>query len=377
MKGNSLKSKRGTHSPDTGGLNSTNAEVSEELSEDRLLDIRNLEVRFEDSEGTVYAVNGVNLSIERGRILGVVGESGCGKSVMSRSIMNILDAGGEVVGGQIYFQSWEHGWIDLAALPKEGPAIRRIRGKEIAMIFQEPLAALSPVHRVGNQIVEMITLHEKVSKQQARERALSLLGKVGIPDPNRTIDQYTFELSGGMRQRVMVAMALACQPRLLIADEPTTALDVTIQAQILELLRSLEEQFDMAIMIISHDMGVIAELADDVAVMYLGDVVERGTVRDVLKNPKHPYTHSLMRSIPRAEVDRSRRLETISGSVPDAHRIPSGCPFHLRCTHHMAGLCDLEKPELLEIESGHFAACHLYSASVGPADTNQRVVNEQ
>jgi len=343
------------------GMSEAKAHIPEGLPEERLLEVRELRVQFEDSEGTVYAVNGVDLRLDRGRIMGVVGESGCGKSVMSRSVMNILDAGGRIVEGEIYFRSREHGWLDLTRLPADGPAIRRIRGKEIAMIFQEPLAALSPVHKVGSQIVEVITLHEEVSRHQARERAVELLSKVGIPEPRRTIDHYTFELSGGMRQRVMVAMALACQPRLLIADEPTTALDVTIQAQILELIRSLEEQFEMAVMIISHDLGVIAEMADDVAVMYLGSVVEQGTVREVLKNPKHPYTHALIRSIPRAEVDRSRRLATIAGTVPDAHRIPSGCPFHPRCGEFIGGVCDAAAPQEQEVGPGHGAACHLYT----------------
>ena len=360
-----------------GSMSEAKAQIPDELPEKRLLDVRDLKVQFEDSEGTVYAVNGVNLRLDRGRIMGVVGESGCGKSVLSRSVMNILDAGGRIVEGRVLFCSREHGWLDLARLPVDGPAIRRIRGKEIAMIFQEPLAALSPVHRVGSQIVEMITLHEELSKQQARERAIELLSKVGIPEPNRAIDQYTFELSGGMRQRVMVAMALACQPRLLIADEPTTALDVTIQAQILELIRSLKDQFDMAVMIISHDLGVIAEMADDVAVMYLGSVVERGTVREVLKNPRHPYTHALMRSIPRAEVDHKRRLATIAGTVPDAHRIPAGCPFHPRCPEFIEGVCDSDVPHELDVGAGHTVACHLYAERQDPQRIQERMATER
>lgn len=352
--------------------------MPESLPKESLLDIRNLHVRFEDSEGTVYAVNGVDLRIDRGRIMGVVGESGCGKSIMSRSVMNILDAGGRIVDGQVLFQSQQHGWIDLARLPVDGPEIRRIRGKEIAMIFQEPLAALSPVHTVGNQVMEMMLLHESLPKQEVRNRAIELLNKVGIPAPNRRIDQYAYELSGGMRQRVMIAMALTCNPRLLIADEPTTALDVTVQAQILQLIRDLGQEFTMGVMVISHDLGVIAELADDVVVMYLGKVVERGTVREVLKNPKHPYTHALMRSIPRAEVDRTRKLDTISGTVPDAHRIPSGCSFHPRCPHFMSGVCNAEVPQSHEVGGRHYAACHLYSdtAETGtPGD--QRAVHHE
>jgi len=351
--------------------------VPDNMPDNRLLDIRDLEVQFDDPEGTVYAVNGVDLALDNRRVMGVVGESGCGKSVMSRAVMNILDTKGQIVSGQVLFRSQQLGWLDLATLPEDGPQIRRIRGKEIAMIFQEPLAALSPVHKVGNQVMEMIRLHEDVTKQEARNRTIQLLGQVGIPDPQKRVDQYTYELSGGMRQRVMVAMAIACRPQLLIADEPTTALDVTIQAQILKLIRDLNEEFGMAVMIISHDLGVIAELADDVAVMYLGNVVERGTVRDVLKNPKHPYTHALMRSIPRAEVDRGQRLASIPGTVPDAHRIPSGCPFHPRCTSFIPGLCDSVVPQAHEVETGHRAACHLYSENVQQYRQDQRVVSER
>lgn len=332
-----------------------------ELPPERLLQVRDLSIEFSDSEGTVYAVNGVDLSVDKGRIIGIVGESGCGKSVLSRAVMNILDPRGKIITGEVLFQTRSQGWVNLSQLPGDGEAIRQIRGKEISMIFQEPLAALSPVHTVGNQVVEMIRLHEKQTKQQARQKVIELFHKVGIPEPQQRIDRYPYELSGGMRQRVMVAMALACGPRLLIADEPTTALDVTIQAQILQLIRGLQTQFDMSVMIISHDLGVIAELADDVAVMYLGRVVEQGTVQDVLKSPKHPYTHALMRSIPRAEVDRSRRLDSIAGVVPDAHRIPAGCAFHPRCTHFMPGTCNVTTPDLFELNTGHVAACHLYT----------------
>jgi oligopeptide/dipeptide ABC transporter ATP-binding protein len=311
-----------------------------------LLEIEKLSTHFETADGLVKAVDDVTLRVEPGKTLCIVGESGCGKSVTARSILRLVDPPGQIVAGSIRFRS-AGGTIDLAGLDARGPELRRIRGKEIGMVFQEPMVALSPVHTIGQQLVEVLRLHEQLGKKEARERAIAELRGVGIPQPERRIDAYSFQLSGGMRQRAMIAMALACRPQLLIADEPTTALDVTTQAQILRLLRTLQEERGMAILFITHDLGVVAELADRVAVMYLGNVVEECDVDSLFHDPRHPYTRALLRSVPRIERRARRRLPTIRGQVPHPQQRPSGCPYRTRCDHVVPGECDVENPDLV------------------------------
>ncbi len=331
-----------------------------------LLDVKNLKVNFELREGTVQAVNGVNLSIHRGKTLGVVGESGCGKSISARATMGIIPVPGKIVEGEILFhtrsRNGEGYTIDLAKLDPRGKEIRDIRGAEIAMVFQEPMTSLSPVHTIGNQIMEGIILHQHVKKAEARTKAIDMLNLVGMPKPEQAIDSYPHQLSGGMRQRAVIAMALACHPTLLIADEPTTALDVTTEAQILELMRELQQKLGMAILFITHNLGVIAEMAEDVLVMYLGRVMEKADVDTIFYAPKHPYTQALLKSIPRIDKDEQdqQRLETIKGMVPSAAAIPRGCPFHPRCVEFIAGVCDVKTPSSIEIAPGHTVECHLY-----------------
>jgi oligopeptide/dipeptide ABC transporter ATP-binding protein len=324
---------------------------------DVVLDVEDLQTHFETDEGAwLPAVNGVSFSIRRGRTLALVGESGCGKSVTSYSLLRLIQRPGRIVDGRVTLHSARAGEIEITALPADSAKLREVRGGLVSMIFQEPMTALSPVHTVGSQIAEVILLHTHVSKAEARRRGIEMLGKVGISAPERRYDQYPHEMSGGMRQRVMIAMALVCAPELLIADEPTTALDVTIQAQILGLIRSLQREIGCSVLLITHDLGVVAQTADDVAVMYLGRIVERGSVRDVLKRPRHPYTQGLLRSLP--SIDATGRLASIPGTVPALSAIPPGCPFHPRCPHARAGLCDVDGPPLLrEIEPQHLAAC--------------------
>jgi peptide/nickel transport system ATP-binding protein len=323
-----------------------------------LLSIRGLRVHFHTEEGAIPAVAGVDLDIPRGKILALVGESGCGKSVTAYSILRLIQPPGRIEGGQILFAEKDgQAPIDIAALDDGADALYHLRGGAISMIFQEPMSALSPVHRVGDQIAEAILLHRKVGKAEARRLAIGILGRVGIPDPEHRVDQYPFELSGGMRQRVVIAMALVCQPALLIADEPTTALDVTIQAQILHLIRRMRDEAGSSVLFITHDLGVVAQMADEVAVMYLGRVVEQGTVRQVLKSPRHPYTRDLLDSHP-GLADRGKRLSVIHGSVPSLNAIPPGCPFHPRCAHALAGLCDAgDAPPSRPRANGQRSAC--------------------
>jgi oligopeptide/dipeptide ABC transporter ATP-binding protein len=342
-------------------------------ADDLLLEIKGLKTHFFLDEGVVKSVDGVDLKIRRGRTLCIVGESGCGKSVTARSILQIVSPPGRIVEGEILFhrRRGEGGrpgsageTIDLAALNPRGAQIRAIRGKDIAMIFQEPMTSLGPVHTIGNQIIEGILLHLPVSKEEARERAIEVLRRVGIPRPETRIDAYPFQLSGGMRQRAMIAMALACEPALLIADEPTTALDVTTQAQILDLMRELQHDFDMAIMLITHDLGVVAEVADDVAVMYLGTVAEQGDVDAIFHAPKHPYTQALLRSIPKLGAAKGERLATIRGIVPDPYNRPVGCPYHTRCDAFMPGKCDRIAPPPIAT-NGQVVRCLLYGGEEG------------
>ena len=323
-----------------------------------LLEINDLRTHFFLDEGTVRAVDGVSLAVGRGETLGIVGESGCGKSITARSVLQIVGAGGRIVGGEILFRPGAE-TVDLARYPSHGEQIRRIRGNNIAMVFQEPMTAFSPVYTVGRQIAEAVECHRELGKRELRTRVLDLLDKARIPNPQRTADSYPFELSGGMLQRAMIAMALACDPVLLIADEPTTALDVTVQAQILELLRTIQAETGMAIIMISHNMGVIAEMADVVAVMYLGKVVEQAPLWDLFDRPQHPYTRALLKAIPMVE-DRVRdRLEAITGDVPSPYDVPSGCSFHPRCEFVMAGLCADREPVNVEVTPGHAARCFL------------------
>jgi peptide/nickel transport system ATP-binding protein len=328
---------------------------------DPLLKVQDLRIHFFTDEGVVKAVDGVDLTIERGKTLCLVGESGCGKSVTARAFLKIVRTPGKIVGGQMLFRPTANGnTIDIAKLDPKGADIRTIRGKHISMIFQEPMTSLSVMHTIGNQIMETILVHEPVSKAEARNRAIELLRLVEIPRPERLVDEYAFRLSGGMRQRAMIAMALACNPTLLIADEPTTALDVTTQAQILDLMRSLQAQYGMAILFITHDLGVVAEIADEVAVMYLGRVVEQSGVDSIFNSPKHPYTQALLRSIPKIGGKR-QELDPIKGAVPSPFRRPSGCTFHPRCPQRMAHCSSIE-PALIQLEADHQVRCLLYES---------------
>ena len=320
-----------------------------DLSKEKLIDVNNLRTYFHTEEGTVKAVDGVSFEIYPGETLGVVGESGCGKSVTSLSIMRLIESPpGQIEEGEILFND-----KDLTELNQA--QMRKIRGNDISMIFQEPMTSLNPVYTVGDQIMEAILIHKDVNKKQAREEAINMLRKVGIPLPEQRVDEYPHQLSGGMRQRVMIAMALSCDPQLLIADEPTTALDVTIQAQILELMNSLKRQFGMAIMMITHDLGVIAEVSDRVAVMYAGKIVEYTDVKTLYADPKHPYTWGLMHSIPHIEKDLDR-LEAIPGNVPNPLNFPDGCKYNTRCPF-ATDKCRVDEPELEEFNEEHYSAC--------------------
>ncbi len=321
-----------------------------------LLEVKNLKTEFKLKRGTVTAVNDVSFAIDKGEILAIVGESGSGKSVTSLSIMGLLQNPGKIAGGEILFDEQ-----NLAGMSKK--ELRNIRGNKISMIFQEPMTSLNPVHRVKDQIMESLMIHKKLSKKAALARTIELLDMVGIPSPAKRADDYPHQMSGGMRQRVMIAMALACDPQLLIADEPTTALDVTIQAQILELLYDMREKFNMAVLLITHDLGVVSEAADRVIVMYCGKIVEEATVKELFKKPLHPYTVGLLNSIPQIDDDSDERLYMIKGMVPNPLNMPPGCSFSDRCDRSM-DRCTKEEPELLEID-GHKVRCFLYTEEGG------------
>ncbi len=316
-----------------------------------LLKVNNLQTHFDTDMGTVKAVNGISIEIKEGQTLGIVGESGCGKSVMSTTIMRLLPRNGKIAGGEILFKG-----SDLAKFTKE--QMRGINGKEIAMIFQEPLTSLNPVFTVGSQISEALVLHENLTQKQAKVRAIEMIKTVGISRPEGVYHQYPHELSGGMRQRVMIAMALSCHPSLLIADEPTTALDVTIQAQILDLLRQMKKDFNMSIMMITHDLGVIAEMADYVVVMYAGRVVEKGPVKDIFANPSHPYTRGLLQSKP-SITEVKERLYSIPGQVPSLIGLSEECYYCKRC-EHCTDICTEGFPPMYEVSKDHLVACTLY-----------------
>jgi oligopeptide/dipeptide ABC transporter ATP-binding protein len=337
-----------------------------------LLNVENLKTYFFLDEGTVRALDGVDFSIYRGQTLGVVGESGCGKSVTARSVLRIVPKPGRIVEGKITLHrkvntqagSTITDLLDLTELDPMSSTMRNLRGAEMALVPQEPMASLSPVYTIGNQIMEAIMLHQKVDKTQARTKAIEMLDLVGFPQPKQRVDSYPFQLSGGLRQRAVIAMALSCHPSLLIADEPTTALDVTTEVQILRLMRSLQQELGMAIMYITHNLGVVAQMTEDVIVMYMGKVVEETNVDTIFHNPKHPYTQALLRSIPRLgqKTRDRRRLESIRGSVPDPYSIPKGCPFHPRCAKKIRGVCDVQEPPNVLVEPGHKVRCVLYRA---------------
>ena len=339
----------------------TRLEAMAPSSDETLLEVKDVKTHFFTDEGLVKAVDGVNLSLRRGQTLCVVGESGCGKSVTARSILRIVPAPGRLVSGEINFRQRNGETIDLAQMNPRGRDIRNIRGREISMIFQEPMSSLSPVHTIGSQIMEAILLHLPVSRQDARKRAASLLDLVGIPRASEQLDAYSFELSGGMRQRAMIAIALACEPQLLIADEPTTALDVTTQANILDLISDLQDDSGMSVLFITHDLGVVAEIADEVVVMYLGRDVESGAVDSIFHEPKHPYTRALLQSIPRYDSRDRERLYSLKGSVPHPFERPGGCPFHPRCDDFIADQCNAIDPGRYAVGGGHSVRCLLYS----------------
>jgi len=340
-----------------------------------LLSVRDLKVHFFMDEGVVRAVDGVSFDVYPGRVFGIVGESGCGKTVAMKAILRIVEPPGRIVSGEILLRrpraaSGGGGGDtvrDLATLDPSGHAMRSIRGGEIALIPQEPMAAFSPVHSVGNQIIEAIRLHQAVDEREARRLAVQLTREVGIPAPEQRLDDYSWQLSGGLRQRAIIAMALSCNPRLLIADEPTTAVDVTTQAQVLRLLRRLQRERHTAIIFITHDLGVIAQMADDVMVMYLGLVMEQGPVDSIFHAPKHPYTQALLRSIPSIQSTPRVSLPSITGSLPHPFNRPRGCPFHPRCPHFMPGTCDRQAPPLREVAGGQLVSCFLYEPAGGQA----------
>ena len=328
-----------------------------------ILSVRNLKTHFKLDEGILKAVDGVDFDVQRRKTLGIIGESGCGKSVTAFSIMRTVLQPGKVVDGTMEFQLANHETVDLAKQDPFGRKMRSIRGKEIAMIFQEPISSLSPVHTIGDQISEMILLHRTQNKKEAKEIAIEMLNKVGLPNPAQRFNEYPHMLSGGMCQRAMIAQALSCNPALLIADEPTTALDVTVQAQILDLISTLQEEFGMSVMYITHDLGVIAEIANTVAVMYLGRIVEMANTLTIFKNPLHPYTQRLMKAIPSLTSRRSERLENIKGNVPVPLDPPDECGFYSRCLLARDGLCNASIPPLVEVEPGHKVRCFLVNGS--------------
>ena len=359
-----------------------------ELPSEPLVEVKDLRVEFDVRAGIVKAVDGLNMTIHRGKTLGVIGESGCGKSMTARAILNMIPKPGKITNGKILYhrrvQHNGHGNVDdvieLTQLDPDGKIIREIRGGEIGMIFQEPMSSLTPVYtagthineavslhrltpvrKVGDQIAEQVMAHRQVSKEEAREVAINMLRRVGIPKPTERVDSYPHQLSGGQRQRVMIAIALSTEPAMLIADEPTTALDVSIEAQILDIMRELQESVNMAIMFITHNLGVIASMAEEIVVMYMGKAVEQAKVVELFKNANHPYTQALLRSIPKlGEKKEGQRLASISGMTPDPFNLPTGCVFHPRCPMFMPGKCDKIVPSWTKVGEDHYVACLLY-----------------
>ncbi|NLC67312.1 MAG: ABC transporter ATP-binding protein [Clostridiaceae bacterium] len=327
---------------------------------DILLEVRNLKVHIKLDEGILKAVDGVSFPIKRGKTMGLVGESGCGKSLTSKAIISINPDICQTTGEVLFYDSEKNEIINLLELEKDSAEIRDIRGKKISMIFQEPMTAFSPLHTIGNQIMENILIHKMKNKKEAKEVAINMLKRVGIADAEKRINQYPHEFSGGMRQRAMIAMALSCNPDLLIADEPTTALDVTIQAQVLELMNQLQKEYEMAILFITHNLGVIAEICDEVAVMYLGEIVERASVKELFRNPRHPYTKGLIKSIPKMGR-KKERLYSIEGNVPLPLDLPPACHFYERCEYRMDGICNKQKVPEIQLSEDHMVKCFLYN----------------
>ena len=340
--------------------------MSDAANTNMLLSVRDVKTYFFQDEGITKAVDGASFDVIKGKTVGIVGESGCGKSVTTQSILGLIEKPGRVINGEILLYQADGTVVDLLKLKPNGPEMRAVRGGEIGLVFQEPMTSFSPVHTIGTQIIEAIMLHKNVSKKEARSIGIEALRSVGIPKPERRIDEYSFELSGGLRQRAMISVALSCKPRLLIADEPTTALDVTTQAQILDLLRKLQNENGMAIMLITHNLGVVAEMADDVVVMYLGRVVEQGPVDDIFHNPLHPYTRALLQSIPKIDSQPRVNLPTISGSIPHPFNRPAGCPFHPRCESFRAGRCDVAEPVLVQVNERQKVSCFLFDDAAPP-----------
>ena len=362
--------------------------MTETITTDKLVEIEDLRIQFDVRNGIVKAVDGVSFDIKRGQTLGVIGESGCGKSITARAILQMIPKPGKIVTGRVmYYRPVKNAAggskvaevINISKLDPDGTEIRKIRGGEIGMIFQEPMSSLTPVYTAGTHIQEAVSLHRfvplktvgdqmakniqatrGVTKQEAREIAIDMLQRVGIPKPKERVDSYPHQLSGGQRQRVMIAIALSCQPSMLIADEPTTALDVSIEAQILDLMRELQQNVNMAILFITHNLGVIAEMAEEIVVMYLGKQVERSKTVDVFYDPKHPYTKALLKSIPRIGRKTSDRLASIEGMIPDPFHLPSGCLFHPRCPSFMPGKCDRIEPSWKQVADNHWVRCLLY-----------------
>ncbi len=333
------------------------------MKEDKvLIDVRDLAVYFHIEQGIVKAVDGISFQIEKGRSLGVVGESGCGKTITALSLMLLHpQPEGQIERGNIYYYPDNESCLDIAKLGIHSKQIRNTRGNEIAMIFQEPMMSLNPVHSIGQQIMESIRLHQKVNKRRAKEIAIEALRRVKISAPEQRMNEYPFQLSGGMRQRVMIAIALSCNPKLLIADEPTTALDVTIEAEILNLIKDLQKELGMSLMMITHDLGVIGEVTDDVVVMYVGKIVEKATTKKLFEEPLHPYTKALFKSRP--EIRTEGRLSSIEGAVPNPYLLPEGCSFEPRCEVAM-DICKKKIPELFDLE-GHYVSCWKYSEKEG------------
>lgn len=331
--------------------------VNAKPEQDLVLDVRDLKINIELDEGTLTAVRGVNFNIRRGETLGLVGESGCGKSLTSKAILGINDKKCKTTG-EIIFDTNDKGMVNLLDLKPKGKEIREVRGKQISMVFQEPMVAFSPLYTIGNQINECTRLHITKDKKKSKEISLEMMKKVGIANAEKRYDQYPHEFSGGMLQRALIAMALVCNPKLLIADEPTTALDVTIQAQILELMKELQKDLNMAILFITHDLGTVAAMCDRVAVMYLGKIVEVAPVKDIYANPMHPYTQGLIGSVHKIGTKKEERLFSIEGTVPLALNLPPGCGFYDRCHKRIEGVCNVREPELVEMSDGHMAACH-------------------
>ncbi|MGF1447017.1 MAG: ABC transporter ATP-binding protein [Pikeienuella sp.] len=327
---------------------------------ERILTVEDLSISFRTDEGPITPVQGVSFTVDKGRTLGLVGESGSGKSISTKALMKLLPGTASLgEATRMTYRAKDGRAVEIEGLSPKSREIRRLRGGEIGMIFQEPMASFSPVYTIGNQMMEAIRLHKGGSKRQARDAAVEMLAKVGISSPESRIDQYAFELSGGMRQRAMIALTLSMGPQLLIADEPTTALDVTIQAQVLDLMRGLQQELGMGMIFITHDLGVISQIADEVAVMYLGTIVERGPTREVIRSPRHPYTRGLLEAIP--SLDKlEARLRPVPGDIPSPHARPAGCPFHTRCADAIPGLCDATPPREIAPEPGRAVRCWLH-----------------